>query len=275
MKLITTLIVLCTLTTFASADDWPNFRGANHNGNSSESTWNSRLGGAPKVAWRASVGEGYSSVAVAGGKVFTVGNSNGTDTVWGLDAATGRMGWRYSYRCDAGDYGGPRATPAVDGDRVYTFSRDGRAFCINANTGKLVWQANVAGIAKAEMPNWGFAGSPLVEGANVYYNAGDSGVALDKMTGKVFWRSGGGKGGYSTPVPFTQGGTRGIALFTSYGVAAVTASQGKVLWYFPWETNYGVNSADPLFYNILHTVTTCVKSKVWNLRVSNLSSSSL
>ncbi|MBB6050019.1 PQQ-binding-like beta-propeller repeat protein [Armatimonas rosea] len=217
--------------------DWPQWRGALRNGTSPETVgWR---GGKPRPLWQAAIGQGFSSVAVVGGKLYTLGNAGGTDWVHCLNAATGKPVWQYKYTCGAGDYGGPRATPTVHNGNVYTLSREGLALCLNAATGKLVWQQRLSGA----VPQWGFAGSPLVQGSRVIYNVGTSGTALDKLTGKILWKTGEGPAGYAAPVAFDGG----IAIFSAKALVAVSAATGKTLWQYPWETSYDVNAADPIF----------------------------
>ncbi|MCS6861462.1 MAG: PQQ-like beta-propeller repeat protein [Abditibacteriales bacterium] len=244
--------VLCfwmwAVLTPLGAADWPQWRGPQRNGISSETGWTSRWSAAgPRIVWRAQVGQGFSSVAVKGGRVYTMGNTNGRDTVYCLNATNGKVLWTHSYACDAGGYPGPRATPTVDGDKVYTLSREGHAFCLNAATGQVIWSADLQRQTGAYPPRWGFAGSPLVEGNLVIYNVGTAGVALDKNSGKLVWKSGAGTAGYASPVAFNVGNQRGVAIFSAQALIAVNPTNGRVLWQHPWYTSYDVNAADPIF----------------------------
>ena len=121
------------------SSDWPQWRGPNRDGVSHESGWLTAWpADGPRVLWRASVGAGFSSVAIADGRVYTLGNQSGTDFAYCLDAATGRVVWQHSYPCCQGSYRGPRATPTVSGGLVYTLSREGDLFCFRAATGEMV-----------------------------------------------------------------------------------------------------------------------------------------
>ncbi len=234
----------------ASAGDWPNWRGPNHNGISEETGWQSVWPAAgPKRLWRASVGTGFASVSVSEGRVFTLGNDDNTDTLYCFDAGTGDILWKHAYQQQlAPKYyeGGPSATPTVAGDSVFTFSKSGGVRCIGASSGALIWKKDLATELKLKEPAWGFAGSPLVQGDRVIFNAGDSGVALDKRSGAVVWRSPEGPAGYSTPVPFPAGDQPGLALMGKDALIAVRADLGTVLWRYSWETRYDVNAADPV-----------------------------
>lgn len=247
-----TALALATLTLLgtARADDYPRYRGANFNGIATEKNW---LGawpeGSPKRLWKKNVGTGFSSLAVAGGKLFTLGNAAKQDTVFALDANTGAELWKYSYaeELDPKYYeGGPSATPTVSGDRVFTISKQGHVLCLEAATGKLVWEVNVHDKFGAEYPDWGFAGSAHVEGDLVIFNVGSHGLALNKATGEKVWFSGKEAAGYGTPVPFTNEGKPALAIFAAKAVVAIEPATGAVLWQHPWETSYDVNSADPV-----------------------------
>lgn len=230
------------------ADDWPQFRGPARNGVSAERGVLSQFPAAgPKRVWGVNIGKGFSNVAVKGGRVYAIGNDNEQDIVHCLNAATGRRIWQYRYPCGAGDYEGPRATPLVTGNSVYTLSREGLALCLNAQTGKVVWQKNIARELGAASPGWGHAGSPLLSGNLVIYNIGNAGAALDKSTGKSVWNSGAATPGYASPVAFDAGGKPGVAIFGADKLTAVNPATGQTLWQYPWQTSYDVNAADPIF----------------------------
>jgi outer membrane protein assembly factor BamB len=248
---------LCVLlASFAHADDWPRWRGPDLNGISKETNWTTKWPKeGPKQLWKANVGLGFSSVAVANGRAFTMGNNNDQDTVFAFDADKGSLIWKQTYPCilDARFYeGGPSSTPTVDGDRVFTISKRGDVFCFEAANGKIVWKKNLIqelGLAvpsNDQDPWWGFAGSPLVRGDLVILNAGSNGTALDRKDGRVVWTNGKGYCGYSTAVPFKQAGKDLVALAVAKSVVAVEEKTGKEIWLFPWETAYDVNGADPI-----------------------------
>ncbi len=234
----------------ALADDWPQWRGPNRNGISGETNlnWQWPKDG-PKVLWRATVGAGHSQIAVVGNRTFTLGNKSNEDTVYCLDASTSVIIWKHTYPCLAGQYAGPRATPTVEGNRVFTLSRDGRAFCFDSVTGAIAWEHKFTAESGAIIPKWGFAGSPLIVGDLVLYNVASAGAALDKKTGKHVWRSPSGIASYASPVAFPLEKQQLVAIFPSSGLVAVHPVDGRKLWEVPWSWNdpYQVNVADPIF----------------------------
>jgi len=238
------------------ANDWYRWRGPDLNGISKETNWTTAWPKeGPKQIWKADVALGFSSMAVANGRVFTMGNRNEQDTVYCFDADTGALVWKHTYPCilDPRFYeGGTLSTPTVDGDRVFTISKRGDVFCFEAATGKIHWQKNLIQEFGLALPAndqdnwWGFAGSPLVRGDLLLLNAGSDGTALNKNDGKVVWTSGKDFAGYSTPVPFRQNGKDVIALAVAESIVAVGEKDGKVLWRYPWKTAYNVNAPDPI-----------------------------
>ena len=248
---------LCGLAWLAACSacgaDWPCFRGPDRNGLSSEAElrWPEGTNGLP-VLWKASVGKGFSSFAVAQGRAVTMGNADGTDTVYCFDAETGAVLWKHSYPCDAQPLsyeGGPGSTPAVDSGRVYTFSKSGDLFCLDAQSGRVVWQKkfDLWPWREGDWKNtWRYAGSPLVLGDRLYLSLGQSGAALNARDGSVVWQSEAGHPGYASPVPFQAGGRAALALFCGRAVSGVAADTGKLLWTVPWHTEWDMNAADPV-----------------------------
>ena len=236
---------VATVSALAAAD-WPNWRGPDHNGISKETGWDPAAVSAHKVAWEAQVGMGYATVSVAKGKVYTAGNFNkDTDAVSCLDAATGKQVWKHEYPeplAPKSYTGGCSATPTVYDGKVYTVSKSGKVFCLDAETGKVIWQKD----HKLKSPTWGFASSGLIQGKAVIFNAGQSGVAYDLTTGDVLWTSANEACGYATPVPFTHDGKTCLAMFAKDSIKAVNPDDGKLLWSYPWQTQYDCNIADPV-----------------------------
>jgi outer membrane protein assembly factor BamB len=241
------------LTSTLRADDWPQWRGPNHDGVSMETGWTSQWSsGGPKQLWKHNVGISCSSVAVVKDRVFTMGNQNDTDTVWCYDAKSGALIWKHSYANPLDPHqfeGGSGATPTVDGDFVFTLSRAGHLFCLNARDGKPVWAKHLVKDLGGKVPTWGYSGSPLVVGELLILDVGAPGgttMALNKKSGSVVWKSGNGDASYGTVSPFKHDGKDCLASFTAFGLVVSATTDGKELARFPWKTSYDVNAATPI-----------------------------
>lgn len=234
----------------ARASDWPHWRGPALSGISSETGWSTvwpQEG--PRQLWKTGVGIGFSSMAVADGRVFTMGNTNNEDTVFCFDAEKGAVLWKHTYPCGLRpqyNEGGPGATPTVDGSRVFTLSKEGHLFCFDAATGRVVWQRHVVQKDGVTMPRWGFAGSPLVHGDRLLLNVGSAGMAVRKDTGAVVWLSGTAAAGYATPVPLKLEGQDVVLIFAAKALVCAAVQDGRELWRYPWTTKWDLNIADPI-----------------------------
>jgi outer membrane protein assembly factor BamB len=245
-------VILCGIGHFntAAALDWPHWRGPDYNGISKETGWSANWPEAgPKILWEASLGTGFSSMSVSNGRIYTMGNIDANDIVYCFDAATGDEIWKKSYPCPLFDNlheGGPCATPTVDGDAVYTFSKKGDIIRFEAATGQIVWQENLQEKLGLKPPMWNFSSSPFIAGDLVILNAGLKGVALNKADGSIKWQSGAGPGAYSTPVPFKLGDKDYIAMFVAKEEVALEPTTGTVLWSIPWKTQADINASDAI-----------------------------
>jgi outer membrane protein assembly factor BamB len=237
-----TLLVLAHI---ACGADWPHFRGPDRTGISLETQWRSEWKGDIPVAWKASVGLGYSGVVVSRGRLATAGYANGKDTVYCFDAVSGKSLWTHSYPAELGDRyyeGGTTGAPTFDGEHLFWVSRWGDLKCFEAATGRIVWEKNIAAETGAPVPTWGITGAPLVTGDLLVLNVGDAGAAVEKTTGKLVWKSAAKDCGYSTPLPWGS-----LAIFGSAkGYVAVKIKTGEEVWRVRWLTEYGVNAADPV-----------------------------
>ncbi len=232
---------------FSIGADWPVWRGPNGNGISSETGW--KLAAEPKTLWEAEVGLGFSSFVVAGGKVLTTGHADGQDTVWCLDAASGKILWKHSYAADLGDKyyeGGTSNTPTLDGDQTYHLSRWGDLFCFETATGKVLWQRQVQKETESSIPDWGYAGAPLVQGNLLIINVGKAGMGVEKTTGKIVWKSDTDSAGYSTPLAYSAGGKKLAIVSSADAYTAIQVENGTPVWSYRWATKYGVNASDPI-----------------------------
>lgn len=250
MNILSAILVLGVGLGLSRAEDWPQWRGPNQQGISKETGWLDRWPeGGPPVSWRANVGLGFSSIVVARARAFTLGHVDDADSVVCLDADTGKELWRHSYPADLGDKffeGGTTGTPTVDGDRVFTLGRWGDCFCFEAASGRVVWSRNVPKETGIRIPGWGYSGSPVVFRDLLILNIGDAGLALEKSSGRIVWRSEDKDAGYSTPLLFERGGDEYVWLGSGQSYVAVHALTGREAWRVKWLTQYGVNAADPI-----------------------------
>ncbi|MHC4537481.1 MAG: outer membrane protein assembly factor BamB family protein [Planctomycetota bacterium] len=196
-------------------DDWPQFRGPNRDGKSTETGLLKKWPEAgPKKLWSVDgLGIGFSSVAIARGLVYTTGMIDGEGFLFAYDIE-GNLKWKESYGPEwTRSYKGTRTTPTVDGKRVYVFSGTGNMVCFKARTGDKVWQVDTLTKFDGKNIRWGMSGSPLIDGRKVYCTPGGKKgtiVALNKMTGKTIWATTGldELSVYSSPILIERGGNR-------------------------------------------------------------------
>jgi outer membrane protein assembly factor BamB len=221
------------------AADWPQWLGPNRDNSSSEKivAWTAP----PKVLWRQPVGEGNSSPVVADGRVFVhakIAGKNEEELV-AFDAQTGRQLWdaKYSRSSFKSLYGnGPRATPAVASDHIYTFGITGVLSCFDVATGKKLWQVDTLQKFKAANLVFGVSCSPLVEGDKILVNVGAKGasvVAFHKDSGEVVWQSQDDGASYASPIIFGSEKQRQVVFLTAKGLLSLSPSDGRLLWKFP------------------------------------------
>ena len=232
--------------------DWPHFRGSNYDGISPESINHQQwINGKPKEAWRANVGIGFSGCVVSKGHVYSMGNINkNTDVITCLAESTGKVVWtkKYSSKLKPNLYeGGPNATPTISAGRLFSLSKNGDMFCLNARTGKVLWERHLVKEINAKVPRWGFSGSPLVIDNLVIVNVCQYGMALSVKTGKTVWQTDHEKAsGNATPLLFELKNEKCLAIFSAEAINAVDYKTGKLLNTYPWKTNNDVNAADPI-----------------------------
>ncbi len=228
---------------------WPHWRGPQGDGISRERGWSTNWPqeGLQKI-WETKVGTGFSAVSIANGRLFTMGHRDGRDTVYCLNADTGEPLWQYSYDCELVDNlhdGGPGATPTVDGDRVYTLSREGHLFCFDAADGAIRWSKELQYELGVKMPQWGFTCSPLVLKEMLIVDAGRT-VAFDKTSGERLWQTAKYRPGYGTPTAFEHSGEPLIAVLNNDDLLVVRAGDGSEVDRYAWETSFATNSTTPI-----------------------------
>jgi len=240
---ISFIFILLFTTDLSNASDWPCWRGEQSDGISREKDWNvSALKNGIKILWKADVGQGHSSVAIREGSLYTQGSCSATkdgkksyeEMVYCLSASTGEIVWSHSYPTRSRPFTGPRATPAVDGDRLFTLGAQGDLFCFDAGDGKILWSKNLVTEKLSRISRWGFCSSPVVVNEILLLNAGSSGVALKKSTGAVVWKSDNRSCSVASPV-LTKIENETVALINADRyLYAIELNTGKPRWKYPW-----------------------------------------
>jgi outer membrane protein assembly factor BamB len=262
------------IVSFVRADDWPQWLGPKRDGVWRETGILDKFPeGGPKVKWRADIGAGYSGPAVAGGKVyvtdrvlstgaklpdngFTSATLAGRERVLCLNQADGKQVWKREYPCEykVSYPSGPRATPLVDGERVYTLGTMGHLHCLDTKNGDVIWskdlRAEYEGSGKAaDGAWWGFSASPLLDGDRLICLVGGEGsivVAFDKKTGKELWKSlSASEAGYCPPVIYEQGGKRQLIIWHPDAVVSLDPETGKENWSHEFRIKAGLSIPMP------------------------------
>jgi outer membrane protein assembly factor BamB len=231
----------------ADSPDWPNWRGPSHDGISPEKGFQTKWEKTPPKLWEADTGSAYSAITCVAGKAYTCGTKAKQQVLLCFDAETGKVLWQHPIEAEfkEGNGDGTRATPTVNEGRVYILGALGKLLCCNAETGAEIWSQQLNG-----RPQWAYAGSVLIEGDHAIVTAGgDRGalLALEKQTGEEVWHSEGGPVAYSTPYPFTFEGQRYLVGFLAKEAIVIEAQTGRRVWSTPWNTDWDVNAASPIF----------------------------
>lgn len=236
--------------------DWPQYHGPNRDNISAETDLLDRWpADGPPLAWKShGLGEGYSSVAIVGGRIYTMGNRGDDEMVHCLDAADGKPIWstRNGAAYREGQGNGPRGTPTVDGDLLYALGANGDLSCLKTADGDVVWKLNILKEFGAGNITWGISESVLIDGDNLICTPGGKSAtmaALNKLTGKPVWSAvvpGNPQASYSSIIPVDVGGIRQYVNFTHTGVIGVRAADGRPLWGDTTAANGTANCSSPV-----------------------------
>jgi outer membrane protein assembly factor BamB len=259
-------IALAAAVARPSADDWPEWRGRGRLGVWNETGLVDRLPGSGlRVSWRVPVQAGYAGPAVAGGRVFVTDARPAEskrahqviERVMALDEATGRVLWTHEWQTNYSGLQlvyaiGPRATPTVDDDRVYVLGTMGALIALDAESGRVLWERDYVRDFNAQVPTWGMAGAPLVDGDRLICLVGGEPdaklVALDKRTGEEIWHAlaSDSEPGYNQPIIIEAGGARQLILFHPKGVSSLDAATGRLYWEIDHSVQMGIVVATPV-----------------------------
>jgi len=236
--------------------DWPQFQGPNRDGTSAETgLLHSFPGGGPKVLWSKEAGTGWSGPAVAGGKAILFHRVGNEEVVECVDAATGKEIWKTGYKTRYVDMfdkdNGPRATPLISGDKVFTLGAGGELTAFELANGKQQWQRNVNKDYGAPQSYFGVGTSPMIAGGKLLVNVGAKGagvVAFDPANGKEVWKATDQGVSYSSPVVAKIDGEELAVFFTRKGLLALTPDKGETRYDFYWRPRIdaSVNAATPI-----------------------------
>ena len=251
------LLLLPALAPMASglrAADWPQYRGPNHDGTSTETIRTNWSETPPRQIWKVPLDPALSSFAIAGGKAFTqvrrrLGSSDQEFCI-ALNAETGQELWATPLgKADyphggVGPDDGPRSTPSVDGDRVYVLTSYLRIACMDATTGQQVWSRDLVADYGGNVIAWQNAASPLIVGDLIFMNCNGPNqrlLALRKQDGSEAWKAQNDPMTQSTPVAANIAGVAQVIFFAQSGLVSVAPETGTLLWRYPFP--YSVSTA--------------------------------
>ena len=257
MRLMKTLSLFMVLYgSICTADDWPQWGGPQRDGVWREDGIVESFptdGLLPRV-WSTPIAEGYAGPAVADGRVYITDRQpdERNERILCLDAESGTEIWKHEHpaRYTVSYPAGPRATPVVDDGRVFTIGAVGHMFCFDVTSGAIIWEKNFPEDFGTELPTWGMAASPLVDGNRLITLVGGTNgglvVCFDKRTGKELWRALDDPAiGYCPPMIFEFGGRRQLIIWHPAAVTSLDPETGDVIWEHPWEIKAGLSIPAP------------------------------
>lgn len=203
----------------------------------------------PREVWRQLVGGGYAAFAVGDDYLVTIEQFRATENIVAFDRQTGVKRWSYPYAAHFQEImggPGPRATPTIAGNEVFSLGATGKLICLNARTGEARWETDVLTDVSAKNITWGLCSSPLVLGNQVVVAPGQGLAAYDRGSGKRLWHVGERQAGYCSPQLCKFTGIEQIVHFDASAVAGYDPRTGSELWHYDWVTNQGINVAQPL-----------------------------
>ena len=218
--------------------DWPAFRGPERDGVIRGVRLNTDWAASPPVElWRRPIGPAWSSFAVRGNLLYTQEQRGDDEVVAAYDVTTGKPVWRHRNAArfwESNGGAGPRGTPTLSNGRVYTFGATGILNALDAGDGSVVWSRNAASDTGAQVPDWGFASSPLVLDDVVFVGVAGQLAAYDLASGEPRWFGPAGGVSYSSPHLLTIDGVAQILLLSEAGVTSLAPADGKLLWEHRW-----------------------------------------
>lgn len=263
---------------------WPQWRGPGRDGVAVGAVLPDSLPSqGPAQVWTQPLGTGWSSPVVQNGRVIVTDRSDRQERVLALDAATGKTLWQRANPVDFDPHSvgrqhgnGPKATPVLNGQRLYTLGIAGWLQCLDAESGDVVWQthlpahfgqvqslrgkrAQVVGTEHvlvpvsdgqgAPVPLFGYTGSPLLAGERLILEVGGQRggtvMAFDAKTGKPHWQALDENVAYSSPVAATIDGVTQVVAMTGPRIVGLAADTGELLWSHPFQIQYDESISTP------------------------------
>jgi len=273
-KLVLAVAVPLVAAAPTAAAEWAQFHGPNRDNKSADKgllkTWPE--GGPPRI-WKASgIGEGYSTVAIAGKRIHTTGSIDGNCVITVLDMDGKKVWTRNNGKAWRKSYPGTRSTPTITDGMLYHLSGIGRLACLEADDGKVVWSTDIMKRFGGRNIMWGLAESPLVFDDKVICTPGGrvSMAALDRKTGKTIWqcKGTGDRPGYASPILIDYKGLRQIVTVMSQSVVGVRASDGKLLWRYPHKVYADENITTPIFHDGFVIISGCGRKGTTSLSLT-------
>ncbi len=259
MYRIFVLVLLGIVQMSCHTQDWPDWRGENRNGVWETSGIVEQFDSTVfDLKWSTAIGPGYSGPTVSKGKVYVTDRlerPSAAERVLCLDEHTGEQIWVHQYECvyeNVGYPAGPRASVVIEEGKAYSLGTMGHLFCLDAKTGRVLWQKDLNTEYQINMPIWGISSTPLVVDEKLIVQvSGSSGacvVAFNKDTGKEIWRSLEDRAGYSAPILIEKKGVRVVVNWTEHSLSGLDPETGEIYWRFPWTTGSGMSIATPVLY---------------------------
>jgi len=222
---------------------WTSYRGPNSEGIYKEqpisTNWPKE---GPSVVWRKLIGDGHSSFSIAKGLAFTIEQQDENEVIAAFSVKTGEIKWKYEYPAKFEEYFGgigPRSTPTWNNDRLFVLGAKGHLNCLDANSGKVLWQKNIVEENESEVPYWGVSTSPFIYKESVILSPGGQDdnaiIALDVKSGKVIWRKHNGNQVYSTPTLFNILDKEQLIVALEGEILSINPNNGELHWSHKWK----------------------------------------
>ena len=279
LPLVSSIFVLTAMPSLLSAapvitspgNDWPSYRGPNGDGATKATLGKAWNKAGPKKIWKVDANNGFSSITVSGGLAATLVTrdfeGSETEHVVAMDAATGKERWAFPLKLakydgggdsgtkDNGGGDGPRSTPTIDDGKIYVYGSNLDLYCLDAKSGRKLWDKDVAGAYQGKNIEWSNATSPVIEGDLVIVGGGGAGaafLAFDKNSGNLKWKAGNDTITHATPTAATLLGQRQLIFFMKSGLTALSPQDGKILWQQPYPFNVSTAASPVVFENIVY-----------------------